>query len=254
MLGEDWIGTPDAILDVVSAAGYAGVEFSNTMIGDYFESPDRFATALEKRGLACAGFGYAPSGFTNADDFERDRDGALQAIEFCSALAAPLCLGGAASPSRRRYDAKLAQALRFYRDVAERGAAAGVTVCVHPHSHHGSLIESEAEYDAVLSATADSGLMFNPDVGHIVRGGQDPMVCLTRYRNRIAHVHIKDVDADGNWQPLGGGGIEWRPLFDYLSQTQYTGWIVAEEESDAARTAPEAAVGGNREYLASVGL
>jgi sugar phosphate isomerase/epimerase len=160
----------------------------------------------------------------------------------------------AAAPTRLDYERSFGQAVRFYRAVAERGAAAGVTVCVHPHSHHGSLVESAAEYDALLSATADVGLMFNPDAGHIVRSGQDLMACFRRHRSRIAHVHIKDVDAAGNWQRLGGGRIPWRELLDFLRATGYTGWIVAEEESDAAYADQAAAIRTNRAYLRDLGV
>ena len=254
MLGERWGGTPDDILDAVCAAGYEGVEFSNVMIGGYLGSSGRFAAALERRGLACAAFAYATTGFTDAQTSEEDLAGARQALEFCAALGVPLGLGGAASPSRDEYDAKLAQAISFYHTVAEQGAGMGVTVCLHPHSHHGSLLESAAEYDEVLSATADSGLMFNPDAGHVVRGGQDLMDCIRRHRDRIVHVHIKDVDAEGNWEPLGQGTIDWRSVFDFLRGSQYNGWIVAEEESGGAAKDPAGAIARNRQFLRTMGL
>ena len=253
MLGPGWRGSPDDILDLVGAAGYDGVEFSNAMIGDYMRSPDRLAAALARRGLALAAFAYAADGFTDPERYEADLAGAEQALAFARAMGVPLCLGGPAAPSRQDYERSFAQAIRFYRAVAERGAEAGVTVCVHPHSHFGSLLESAAEYDALLAATEDVGLMFNPDAGHIVRGGQGLMACFRRHRSRIAHVHIKDADAAGNWQPLGGGRIDWRELLDFLRETGYTGWIVAEEESDAAFVDQAAAIQGNRAYLKSLG-
>jgi sugar phosphate isomerase/epimerase len=254
MLGPRWQGSPDDILDLVSAAAYDGIEFSNAMIGDYLRSPDRFADALAGRGLAPAAFAYAATGFTAPERYEADLAGAEQALAFARAMGVPLCLGGPAAPSREDHERSFAQAVRFYRAVAERGAAAGVVVCVHPHSHYGSLVESADEYDALLAATEDVGLMFNPDAGHIVRGGQDLMACLRRHRSRIAHVHIKDVDAAGNWQPLGGGRIPWREVLDFLQESGYTGWIVAEEESDAAHADQAAAILVNRTYLRSLGL
>jgi inosose dehydratase len=254
MLGPDWRGSPDDILDMVSAAGYDGVEFSSAMIGDYVRSPDRFASALARRGLVLAAFAHGAAGFSDPAGYDADLAGAEQAVAFAAAMGVPLCLAGPAAPSRQQYDRRFAQAVRFFRAAAALGAAAGVTVCVHPHSHHGSLVESAAEYDALLAATEDSGLMFNPDAGHIVRSGQDLMSCLKRHRSRIAHVHIKDVDAAGNWQPLGGGRIDWRDLLDFLQETGYTGWIVAEEESDAAYADQAAAIRINRAYLRSLGV
>jgi inosose dehydratase len=254
MLGPRWQGTPDDILDLVSGAGYDGIEFSNAMIGEYMGAPNLLAAALAQRDLALAAFAYAAAGFTDPATYERDLAGAELALAFAGAMGVPLCLAGPAAPTRDEYERSFTQAIRFYTAVAELGAAAGVTVCVHPHSHYGSLVESAAEYDALLEATEDSGLMFNPDCGHIVRSGTDLMSCLTRHRSRIAHVHIKDADAAGNWKPLGGGRIDWQEVFDFLQESGYSGWIVAEEESDAAFADQAAAIQGNRAYLRSLGL
>jgi len=253
MLGAAWRGSPADIMDLVSQAGYDGVEFSNATIGGYQRSPDRLASALARRGLALAAFAYASSGFTDPDLYEADLAGAEEAIAFSREMGVRLCLAGPAAPSREDYDRRFDQAVRFYREVAERCATAGVTVCVHPHSHAGSLIESAEEYDALLAATEDAGMMFNPDAGHIVRSGQDLMACLRRHRQRIVHVHIKDADAAGNWQPLGGGRIPWREVLSFLSGTGYEGWIVAEEESDAAYADQAAAILRNRTYLRTMG-
>ena len=38
MHGPAWQGSPDNILDAIAAAGYAGVEFSNAMIGAVLRS------------------------------------------------------------------------------------------------------------------------------------------------------------------------------------------------------------------------
>jgi sugar phosphate isomerase/epimerase len=249
MLGGDWSGTPDDILVAVASAGYDGVEFSNAMIGDYLRTPEKFAAALGRHGLACAVFAYATTGFTDPAQFDKDLAGAKEALTFCTALKVPLMLGGAAAPSRDRYENDIAQAIHFYRTVAELGRESGVTVGIHPHSHHGSLLESAGEYDRLLADTADSGLMFNPDFGHIVRGGQPLMDCLRRHRERIVHVHVKDVDTEGNWQPLGQGCIDWEAAFGFLRKAGYDGWIVAEEESAFAFRDQQGAIQKNREYL-----
>ena len=43
-LGTDWQGTPEQILHAVAAAGYAGVEFSNNMIGRFYDHPELTVT------------------------------------------------------------------------------------------------------------------------------------------------------------------------------------------------------------------
>jgi inosose dehydratase len=104
MLGASWQGSPDDILDAVSAAGYDGIEFSNALIGGYEQAPDRLAAALAQRKLKLAAFAYASTGFTDPSRYEADLAGAERALAFCRALGVPLCLGGAAAPSRDAYD------------------------------------------------------------------------------------------------------------------------------------------------------
>jgi sugar phosphate isomerase/epimerase len=253
MLGPKWRGSPDDILDGVAAAGFAGVEFSNNMIGDYLDRPGAFQKALQQRGLACAAFAYATTGFTDPTREEEDLAGAVKALKFAAHFAVPLCLGGPSSESHDGYEAKFEQACRFYREVAVRAHKGSVTVAVHPHSHHTSLVLTPDQYDRLLAATEAAGIMFNPDTGHMLRGGHDLLAMFQKHRARIVHVHLKDVDAAGQWQPMGRGISDYPALLGWLAQTGYRGWLVAEEESDAVWRDPAQAIADDREYLQSLG-
>ena len=96
------------------------------------------------------------------------------------------------------------QSFGFYNEAARMGARKGVVVAVDPRSHHTSLVLSATGYDRLLAATEASGLMFNPDTGHIARGGQDVVSCFRRHRERIVHFHCEDMDG-----MAGDGGNQW---------------------------------------------
>jgi sugar phosphate isomerase/epimerase len=254
MLGPKWLGSADDILSAVAAAGFAGVEFSNNMIGDHLDRPEAFQQALQKRGLACAAFAYAATGFTDPRREADDLAGADKALKFAAHFAVPLCLGGPSSESHEDYETKFAQACRFYREVAVRAHKGSVTVAVHPHSHHTSLVLTPEQYDRLLAATEPAGIMFNPDTGHMLRGGHDLLAMFQRHRARIVHVHLKDVDAAGNWQPMGQGISDYSALLGWLVESGYRGWLVAEEESDAVWRDPNQAIADDRAYLRSLGV
>jgi len=254
MLGASWRGTADDIMDMVAAAGYQGVEFSNVMIGGHEGRPAEFLAALRKRGLIPAAFAYSRNGFTDPSGWDEDLAGAQRALEFAAHLAVPLALAGPSSDSHDDEQRKLAQAYRFFNEMARRGRDQGAIVAVHPHSHHTSLVLNAEQYDALLAATAESGLMFNPDTGHIIRGGQDPVECFRRHRSRIVHVHCKDVDAKDGWQPLGAGVCDFPALVKLLCDTGYEGWLISEEESDLVRRDLPGAMARNRAYLRSLGV
>jgi sugar phosphate isomerase/epimerase len=253
MQGPKWNGSPEEILDAVAAAGYQGIEFSNVMIGDFRDRPDDLRQALLKRGLELAAFAYARGGFTDPATCDDDLAGAEKALRLAARFAVPLVLAGPSSSSRDDYQQKFAQACRFCNLVAERGREQGVTVAVHPHSHHTSLVLTGEEYDRLLAATEASGLMFNPDTGHIVRGGQDLLECFRRHRARVVHVHCKDVDAEGRWQTMGQGICDFPGLFRWLDETGYRGWLISEEESDLVWRDLPGAMAQNRTYFRSLG-
>ncbi len=120
-------------------------------------------------------------------------------------------------------------------------------------SHYGSLLESAAEYEYLLTRLDPALVSFGPDTGHIVRGGQDLLACLRTWLSRITHLHLKDADAARNWVGLGEGLCDFAAVMTVLAEAGYDGWVVAEEESEAARADGVAAIRRNRQYLRSIG-
>ena len=254
MLGDQWKGTVADILDAVAEAGYAGIEITNTMIGELGDRPHDFAAELDARGLKLAAFAYATDGFTSLSRWASDMAGAKRAIEFVRHFPeARLGLGGAASPGRDDLWGNLGQAITFYNEVGRLGLAACVSVNVHPHSHHGSLLESADEYQYLLDRLGPECVSLGPDTGHIVRGGQNLLACLHKHFRRITHLHLKDVNDAREWVALGEGQCDFPAVFSLLEAMSYDGWVVAEEESDNARRDGAAAIRTNRQYLRSLG-
>jgi sugar phosphate isomerase/epimerase len=256
MRGDDWNGRVDDILAAVADAGYAGIEITNTMIREYADRPGEFAAALAARGLVLAAFAYAsPAGFTDPDARSDELAGAEQALRFLDHFpGAPLCVGGAHSPSREGIGEKIALAADFYNEIGGRGRRSGIDVAFHPHSHHGSILETRSEYDRVMDLTDPELVKWNPDTGHIVRGGQNLLDTLRRYGARIRHVHLKDADPGNHWQALGKGVCDMPGTLAVLqNEVGYSGWIVAEEESADAWKDPVRAIRWNRDYLRSLG-
>ena len=256
MLGNKWTGWVDDILAAVARAGYTGIEITNSMIREYDSKPADFAEALRTHRLALAGFAYAsPLGFTDPANRSRELEGADKAIRFLTAFpGVRLLLGGPSTPVREKVAEKIAHTANFYNEVGLRAKAAGVEAAFHPHSHHGSILESSEEYSQIMELTDPDLVHWNPDTGHIIRGGQNLLQTLKRFGTRIRHVHLKDVDANNRWQPLGQGICDIPAVLKLLEEEiKFSGWLVAEEESDAAWADPQNAIAHNREYLKTLG-
>ncbi len=76
-----------------------------------------------------------------------------------------------------------------------------------------------------------------------------------RYRDRIRYLHLKDVDAAGTWAMLGEGACDVPAVIDIVAAApRFNGWLVLEEESDAAAADPAAAVRRNFETMQRLGF
>ncbi|NQY30476.1 MAG: myo-inosose-2 dehydratase [Flavobacteriaceae bacterium] len=117
------------------------------------------------------------------------------------------------------------------------------------HHHMGTIIQNENEIDMFLKYTKDEvGLSF--DTGHIYFAGGNPLDMIKKHKNRISHVHLKDVREEvkkevlkkdtsfidavlaGVYTVPGDGIIDFSPIVDVLKEINYEGWIVVEAEQD----------------------
>jgi inosose dehydratase len=137
-------------------------------------------------------------------------------------------------------------------DLAERLLRRGIRLVYHHHI--GTVVESEAEIDRLMTATGDGvGLLL--DTGHLAFAGANPAALARRYGQRIAHVHCKDVrndvvarvragDAsflavlDGVFTVPGDGCIDFGEVLAALAAAGYRGWLVVEAEQDPAKAPP----------------
>ncbi|MCX5520229.1 sugar phosphate isomerase/epimerase [Kaistia defluvii] len=252
MLGDRWSGGPDDLLDAIASAGYSGIEITDTMIGSYASQPADFGRALSARGLELAAFACASdSGYTEPERLASDLAMIDRTLDFVAAFpGAVLSLGSATVMSSGDREGKFAAAADLYNAAAELGEKAGVAVAVHPSSHHNTLLFNRADYDRLFALTDPARLGWVPDTGHILRGGMDILDTLRTYRDRIRYLHLKDVDAAGDWRMLGSGVCDTRAVVEIVAASPgFNGWLVLEEESDVAAADPAKAVLTNRETM-----
>jgi inosose dehydratase len=141
------------------------------------------------------------------------------------------------------------------RALADLVAADGLQLVLHPHV--GTLVESA---DDVEQALAHTDVPWCFDSGHLLIGGVDPAAFIREHGQRIAHVHLKDVDATlaarvrdkslslvqatqaGLFRPLGEGDARIDEVVALLEETGYGRWLVLEQ--DLAITGPEPSADG----------
>jgi len=125
-------------------------------------------------------------------------------------------------------------------------AAAGHGVLATLHPHVGTMVEREDEVRRVLDG---SQIALCLDTGHLLAGGTDPAALAREVPGRVAHVHLKDVDAAwaervrsgevgytdavraGMYRPLGDGDVDVAGIVTTLTANGYEGWYVLEQDT-----------------------
>jgi inosose dehydratase len=227
---------------------------------------EELKAVLRDSDLACVG-GFVPVLLHAADhDPAHDLAGPLESL--CAAGAGVVVL--AAATGSDGYDSRpvldnaqwstlLANLDRLADIVAERGLLA----VLHPHV--GTLVETRQDVGRVL---AGSSIPLCLDTGHLMIGGTDPLELAKAVPDRIAHTHLKDVDAAlaakvrsgelsyteavaaGMYTSLGTGDVDIAGIVSVLRDNGFDGWFVLEQ--DTILVAEPTDEGPVRDVLASV--
>lgn len=234
---------PERVLEEMAAAGLAATEFGPE--GFLPQDPGARAELLAGHGLAAVG-GFVP---VVLHDPERDPlpevRRALAGFGSARTLVLAAATGSDGYDARPELSARQWDALLTNLDrIAAHAATEGITATLHPHI--GTMVEGPDEVERVLTG---STVPLCLDTGHLLAGGSDPVDLARRAADRIAHVHLKDVDAalaarvrageltyteavrTGLYQPLGQGDVDIAAITAALDAAGYTGWYVLEQDT-----------------------
>lgn len=246
--------------------GYAGIERGQRM------PPETGALRvfLEKYDIALCG-GWC-SGNLLVNDLASEKEAVRQQVAQFAALNAPCIVyaecsntiqGDIDTPVNNRPKLDRDEARAYARKLGELAKwteGEGMPLAYHPHM--GSCIEDETDIDRLMEfSPPEVHLLY--DTGHIRFGGGDVIGVFRKWRDRVLHVHFKDVRAEivrdvrenarsfldaviagaftvpGDGTP-GEGGIDFQVVANELGAADYAGWIVVEAEQDPAKAPPRA--------------
>ena len=131
---------------------------------------------------------------------------------------------------------------RIYGSVLEDAARYGMTINIEPHGYY----TTKPEYmERMLGFFDTPHLRMNMDTGNTFIAGQDPVAFLQRFKDKVSHVHVKDVSrslaASMRGELTGiavsqtaiGDGVNAdniRRCFDILADIRYDGVVSIECE------------------------
>jgi inosose dehydratase len=251
------------MLELVRGLGYMGIELGPP---GYF-GPDAEAVGelVGSYGLELVG-AFAPLRIEDEDAFRDDLVFLDRTIEILAVTGArgPVVLAAAENEVRLAAAGRPEQthatglkggefkrAAERVERAADRARAGGIAAAFHPET--GSYIEHPDEVAALLDATDPGLVRLAFDTGHAVVGGGDPVEVALGARDRIGHLHLKDVDpvalervrsgelsVEEAWDAglfcaFGEGSVDFPGVLAALEG--FEGWSVVEQDRVAVQLA-----------------
>lgn len=141
------------------------------------------------------------------------------------------------------------------------------------HHHMGTVVQSAKEVERMMAGTDPEYVSLLFDSGHFAYCDEDPVEMVTKYVNRIKHVHLKDIRPEvvkqvreekmsflagvraGAFTIPGYGCVNFDPIFKVLEDASYEGYMVVEAEQDPAKANPlEYAINARKFIAEKTGL
>lgn len=256
---------PERVLAELRAAGPAAAEAGPE--GFLPENPRELLAAYD---LTLAG-GFVPAVLHEPGGADAIERGAARLARAGAGIAVIAAISGHGYDSRPDLtEAQWATLLAALDEGAARAARHGVRAVLHPHV--GTVIETGEDIDLILNG---SSIPLCLDTGHLLIGGTDPVTLAERAGERVAHAHLKDVDAklctavragelaysdavrQGLYRRLGQGAVDVPRLVRALERHGFAGWYVLEQDvmldaEPADGEGPAEDVRASAAYLAGV--
>ncbi|AYE35027.1 myo-inosose-2 dehydratase [Clostridium septicum] len=258
-LGKE--NTFEQCISEMALAGFTGTEIGNKYPRDV--KVLKKALDLRKMEIASAWF----SAFLTTKPYEETEKAFIEHRDFLNSMGAKVIVISEQGHSiQGEIDTPIFGCKYVFNDEEWKRLAEGLNklgqlakekdMKVVYHHHMGTGVQTTEEIDKLMDLTDENLVYLLFDSGHLVCSGEDELVILKKYINRIKHVHLKDVRKDvvdevrrnklsflqgvrkGAFTVPGDGSIDFDPIFKILSENKYEGYLLVEAEQDPKKANP----------------
>ncbi len=204
-LGSD----PMAVLQEVADDGYAYVEAAGYADGKYYGmTPTEFKEALASVGLKPMS---SHQGMTREDADAQIAAAKEAGFQYIVIPVPPEGLF-TFDPETRTLGMKgtVAEASDIINEIAAKAAAQGMKALYHNHDfEYKANAEGIVPIEYFLEHSNPDELNFQMDLYWVTKAGADPVAYFDKYPGRFKAWHVKDMDSQGRFAPVGTGSVDF---------------------------------------------
>jgi sugar phosphate isomerase/epimerase len=122
--------------------------------------------------------------------------------------------------------------VKILNELGEKCSAAGLKLLYHNHDFE--FIQREDGVvltDYILENTDPAHVNFEIDLYWTVKAGADPQKYFEKYPGRFPVWHMKDMDSQGRFAPVGAGTIDFASILRYQAQAGMVHYFVEQDQT-----------------------
>ncbi len=227
-MGKD----PKATLKQVADLGYKYIEAVDYKDGKFYGmAPDEFKSYLKSLGLTPISVHMGSMTLDNADKLVADVKAA--GFKYFISPVPPMGMFKFDAKAKTMYmEDDIEKLTNILNTVAQKAKAVGLEFLYHNHDFEFKPNKSGiVPYDYLLEHLDKKFVNFQMDLYWVTKAGVDPIAYFKKYPGRFKIWHVKDMDTQGRFAPVGQGTIDFAKILANKKLSGMKYYIVEQDQT-----------------------
>jgi sugar phosphate isomerase/epimerase len=229
---DSMASNPKATLQAVADAGYAYVESADYAEGKFYGmTPTEFKSFLDSLGLKAISAHMGMVTLENADQLIADVKAA--GITYFVIPVPPMGMF-TVDPATNTLGMKgtAAELVSIMNTIGEKCHNAGLKLLYHNHDFEfmpladGTIIE-----DVLLEKCNPEWVNFQMDLFWVTKANANALTYFEKYPGRFKAWHVKDMDQEGKFAPVGTGTIDFKSILAQKEKSGMEFYLVEQDQT-----------------------
>lgn len=225
-MGEDAKATLKKVVD----AGYAYIETADYKEGKFYGmEPQEFKSYLETLGLQPISAHMGGVTLKNAD--QQIADAKAVGFEYFTIPVPPMGMFTFNAENRTMgMKGSLEDLAEILTTLGKKCEAAGLKLLYHNHDFEFKNNENGVKpIDYLLENTDPKYVNFQMDLYWVTKAEADPVAYFEKYPGRFKSWHVKDMDDEGKFAPVGEGHIDFKRILQEKETSGMVNYFVEQD-------------------------